>query len=312
MTTISDLPDDPKYTIKTVAAKTGIQPVTLRAWERRYELLTPHRAENHYRLYSDRDIAILVWLKGRLAQGMSISSAVSDLRSMERSGLWPEAAPSIQHAAAPAREGISPHKVSARLYQALIQHEEAASLETLRQASLQFDLLTLCSEIITPALVNIGEAWYHGEIRIATEHFASGLVRAWLLALFQSFPSRRGAPLLMIGCAPTEFHKIGPLMLSVLLRSEGFRVEYLGANLPLEDLAEAAGYEQPGMVILSASLSSSGAELKRSRLCSKSSALRRCLAMAARHSISTRACENRSLGSTWAARCRQLSPRSSA
>jgi hypothetical protein len=43
MATIEDLPDDPKYTIKSVSTQTGIRPVTLRAWERRYELLSPHR-----------------------------------------------------------------------------------------------------------------------------------------------------------------------------------------------------------------------------------------------------------------------------
>lgn len=95
MKTITDFPDDPKYTIKAVAAQTGIRPVTLRAWERRHEVLTPHRSDNRYRLYSDRDVAILRWLKKRIDEGVSISNAISELRSMTRNGVWPEAVPTM-------------------------------------------------------------------------------------------------------------------------------------------------------------------------------------------------------------------------
>ena len=44
MTTIAEFSDQPRYTIKNVSAMTGIQPVTLRAWERRYEAFSPSRS----------------------------------------------------------------------------------------------------------------------------------------------------------------------------------------------------------------------------------------------------------------------------
>jgi len=62
MTSINDLSDKPKYTIKKVSDLTGILPVTLRAWERRYSVLSPERKENRYRLYSERGVAIVKWL----------------------------------------------------------------------------------------------------------------------------------------------------------------------------------------------------------------------------------------------------------
>ena len=52
-----------------------------------------YRSENRYRLYSERDIAVLRWIKNRVDGGLSISSAVSELKSMNRSGLWPEVDP---------------------------------------------------------------------------------------------------------------------------------------------------------------------------------------------------------------------------
>jgi methanogenic corrinoid protein MtbC1 len=60
-----------------------------------------------------------------------------------------------------------------------------------------------------------------------------------------------------------EQHELGSLMLAVLLRSEGFRVEYLGPDIPVEDLADYASYEMPAMIVLSASSDYSAREMRR-------------------------------------------------
>jgi methanogenic corrinoid protein MtbC1 len=262
MTRIPDLPDDPKFTIKTVASQTGIRPVTLRAWERRHEVLTPHRADNRYRLYSERDVAILRWLKNRVDEGVSISGAVSELRSMTSNNAWPEAIPT---APLPSAKGSNtpPAHYARQLYQALVRHDENRASDLLREVHALFNLMTVCNEVIVPALRDIGEAWYRGEIRVTTEHFASAYLRGKMLSLLQAYPARRNAPNILVGCAPMEQHELGSLMLSVLLRSEGFRVEYLGPDIPIEDLADYASYEQPAMIILSATSEDTAMELRR-------------------------------------------------
>jgi MerR family transcriptional regulator, light-induced transcriptional regulator len=262
MTTIVDLPDDPRFTIKAVASQTGIRPVTLRAWERRHEVLNPHRAGNRYRLYSERDIAILRWLKSRVDEGVSISNAVSELRSLSSTNAWPEALPLAPTQSVNATQ-TPPSYYAQHLYLALIKHDENRAGDLLREAHAIFDLMTVCMEVLVPALVDVGEAWYRGEIRVTTEHFASAYLRGKLLTLLQAYPSRRSAPLLLIGCAPMEQHELGSLMIAVLARSEGFRVEYLGPDIPIEDLADYASYEQPAMIILSASSEYSAREMRR-------------------------------------------------
>ena len=86
MTTLIELSSDARYTIKTVTTQTGIRAVTIRAWENRYGLLNPQRSENRYRLYSDRDVATLRWVKSQVDQGISISSVVRDLNNIINRG----------------------------------------------------------------------------------------------------------------------------------------------------------------------------------------------------------------------------------
>jgi methanogenic corrinoid protein MtbC1 len=260
MSTIIDFSDEPKFSIKAVCAQTGIRAVTLRAWERRHEVLIPHRSENRYRLYSERDVAILRWVKSRIDNGISISSAVSELKAMSKNGLWPESIPTGP-STMPTLRTTPPDQYARQLFQALIHHNEAQAGDLLREAHALFDLTTICMEIITPALSEIGDAWYRGDIRVTTEHFSSSFVRGRLLSMLQAYPTRRNAPYIMLGAAPTEQHEIGSLMMAVLLRSNGFRVEYLGPDIPLEDLVDYASYEHPEMIILTASLEPAAMEM---------------------------------------------------
>jgi methanogenic corrinoid protein MtbC1 len=263
MISISDFPLEPKYPIKTVCAQTGIRAVTLRAWERRHKIMTPFRSGNGYRLYSERDVAILRWVKNRVDNGISISRTVEEFNAMELNGLWAAAIPTSPRTKATRTFQAKPiHDYINHLYQVLIHHDEMQADEHIFEIQSLFDVKTVLLKIFIPCLVEIGEAWYRGEIRVSTEHFASSYLRGKLFSLFQAYPTRRSSTFLMVGCAPTEQHELGSLILSILLRARGYRVEYLGADLPLDDLADYASYEKPKMVILSASLESAARELK--------------------------------------------------
>ena len=75
-------PDIPIFNTKAVVQLTSVPAPTLRAWERRYTILSPERAGNDYRLYSERDVATIRWLKERVDAGMSISQAIALLRHL--------------------------------------------------------------------------------------------------------------------------------------------------------------------------------------------------------------------------------------
>ena len=263
MATIADLSDAPQYTIKAVSRQTGIRPVTLRAWERRYRPVEPQRTAGNYRLYSERDVAVLRWLKRRVDSGVAVSGAAAELEEMRRTGRWPEAVAPLEKPPTTAPVATPPALFARRLYQALTAHDEAAAGDLLGEAHALFDLTTICREILTPCLVEIGEAWLRGDIRISTEHFASTYLRGRLLGMLQSFPARRDAPKILVGCAAGERHEIGSLMLALLLRREGYLVEFLGADVPTEDLLDYAREARPAMVCLSAGAEEPARELAR-------------------------------------------------
>ncbi|HCU58155.1 MAG TPA: hypothetical protein DF984_08055 [Anaerolineaceae bacterium] len=252
MVSIAEFSDEPIFTIKVVCERTGIKPVTLRAWERRYNLLDPSRLENNYRLYSDRDIQILRWITHRLENGLTISRAVREYHELRLNGIWPEALPILQTPVLRNPPKAAPKEYSEQLFTAITSHNEIKARQIIDTIQSVFNLETIFFEIFNPCLYEIGEAWYRGEIRIATEHYASGFIRGFLMNLLQAFPVNNRAPKLLVGCAPEEFHEIGPLMLSVLLRREGYQVEFLGSDLPVDDLVAYAEDISPDMVILSA------------------------------------------------------------
>jgi len=247
-----DYDDAPIYTIKTVVQQTGITPATLRAWERRYNVLSPGRSEGGYRLYSERDIAILKWLKQQTDSGVSISSAVA-LLERHRAAREARTGPVGQAAAAAERAGPRPTGVLAQeLLAALLAFQEARAAAILAEAFAIHPIENVAEEIITPVLVEIGERWHRGEATIVQEHFATAFLRHRLAALFQAYEPASAGPLALTGSAAGEWHDVGILLVSLGLRRYGWRVIYLGQNVPVDHLIAEVERLRPRLVCLSA------------------------------------------------------------
>lgn len=74
------------YPIREVARLTGINPVTLRAWERRYGLIQPIRTESGHRLYTVSDIEAVRQVMGWLERGVAVSKVAELLARSTSSG----------------------------------------------------------------------------------------------------------------------------------------------------------------------------------------------------------------------------------
>ncbi len=249
--------DTPIYTIKTVVQQTGITSATLRAWERRYGVLSPGRSDGGYRLYSERDIATLRWLKGQVDAEVSISSAVALLELQQQAGDGPGheimtgASPESSHG--PRNAGM----IVRELLAALLAFREAEAEAILAEAFALYSVEDVAEEIITPVLVEIGERWRRGEASVVQEHFATAFLRHRLSALFHAYDQPAAGPLAITGSAPGEWHDVGILLVALALRRHGWRVIHLGQNVPAAHLAEEIQRLHPNLMCLSATTTES-------------------------------------------------------
>jgi len=78
---VAEHDDVPGLRIGEVAARTGMTIDALRAWERRYQLLTPARTAGGQRLYSEADVARVRLVQRLVAEGWSIPGAAARLRA---------------------------------------------------------------------------------------------------------------------------------------------------------------------------------------------------------------------------------------
>jgi MerR family transcriptional regulator, light-induced transcriptional regulator len=252
---LNNYDDAPVYTIKTVVQETGIPPATLRAWERRYGVLSPGRSDGGYRLYSERDIAILRWLKTQVDMGVSISRAVALLEMRHQAGEEPElkATRAAAEGAALASTGArGPEAIVEELTETLLGFEELRVEAILNEAFALYPVETVAEDIIAPALVEIGEMWHRGEASIVQEHFATAILRRRLTALFHAYAQPAAGPLAITGSGPAEWHDVGILLVSLVLRRVGWRVIYLGQNVPAHHLSLEIARLKPTVVCLSA------------------------------------------------------------
>lgn len=61
------------YPIREVSRLTGVKPITLRAWERRYDLIEPVRTESGHRLYTQEHIDFLNQALKLMEEGIPVS-----------------------------------------------------------------------------------------------------------------------------------------------------------------------------------------------------------------------------------------------
>lgn len=228
------------------ARRAGVSPELLRAWERRYGLLRPIRTEGGFRLYTAEDAERVVQMRRALDDGLSAAEAARRALSRTRpvEGLLDDA----RH----------------RLLVSVRNYDEATVHSVLDEALAAFALETVLSELIFPALRELGDGWVRGELEIAQEHFASSLVRERLLGLARLW-GRGSGPLAILACPPGERHDIGLIAFGLLLRSHGLRILFLGADTPIETLERTVA-ATPARLVVVASTDSARLEAERDGL----------------------------------------------
>ena len=225
-------------TIGALSLASGIPAETLRTWERRYGSPEPIRKPSGHRLYPAdsverlRRVARLLVLGHRPAELLSLSTAQLD------SLLELHDPPPAQRGAA---EGFSDvPRILAALTQAALQFDRDSMMRGLHSAWGRMGPLRFLDEIAGAFMTRVGTEWKCGRMAIRHEHFASGCLSDFLRELREPFDQEAKGPRVAASLLPGDSHEGGLLMACALLAVRGYRVIYLGADTPIEQIAATA------------------------------------------------------------------------
>lgn len=213
------------YTIKRAAELTGIPAATLRAWERRYDLVDPQRTESGYRLYDEQTLDRIREMAALVADGWTASTAAAEV-GRRHAG---ETAPSSPPLPDPSR---TPADATSDLLDAAAAMDPAAVARVLDERFAVASFESVVDDWLMPTLEAVGGAWADRRISVAGEHLVAHAVLRRLAAAFDAAASRPGGPRVLVGLPAGVHHELGIFAFAVTLRRLGVDVAYLGPNLP--------------------------------------------------------------------------------
>lgn len=244
--------DEPIYNIGGVARMTDIPAATLRIWERRYNFPETTRTAGKHRLYSEKEVQRLRWVKARIDDGMQVRQAVRALRALEAEEGAIGEAPKPVSAEQESLPNVHISALRKRMLDALLAHDTRQADQIFNEAFALYTPESLMTDLIGPTLRDIGLGWEKGEVDIATEHLATHYLRQHLLAWMRTGPPPYSIPPIVLACAPGEWHEGSLLMFGVLLRRRRWPIAYLGQSIPLSEVAKFVQETQPSAVVLAA------------------------------------------------------------
>lgn len=242
------------YTIKHAAELTGLSVATLRAWERRYGIVTPQRTESGYRLYDAQAVHALTVMNALVQEGWTpkLAAEEAERRLADESvaqpvGVGGESSSSTPGATAPPTAAVHSHPPdadAAALVTAAARLDAITLSELLDQGFARGSFETVIDGWLMPALHALGDAWAQGRVSVAGEHMVSYAVQRRLAAAYEAAGHRSEGPRVVVGLPPGARHELGLLAFATAARRVGLSTVYVGADLPAEDWSSAVAAQQ--------------------------------------------------------------------
>ena len=228
---------EPGVSIKSAAQLTGLSVHVIRAWEKRYAAVAPGRSETQRRLYSPLEIARLELLRRATEAGHAIGCVVR-LTDEQLLRLLPEAEPT-NITKFPIAAPFSLEEALDAAFDAVANLKSDELQQVLHRALVACGRGTMTQRLLVPLIHRIGDAWEHGELRIAHEHVASAVIRTFLGNFVRQHSETPCAPMLLVSTPAGQHHELGAMLAAAAASDLGWRVTYLGPNLPAEEIAGA-------------------------------------------------------------------------
>jgi len=216
-----------------LARVTGLSPVLIRAWERRYGVPVPSRTEGGHRRYSREQVELVRRAALLVRSGLRAKDAIERART--------EGSP------APPADRVE----VGELAELLVSGDAVQALDRLRAAWLALGFEATLEELALPALREVGEGWSSGRYSVAEEHVATGVVMSWLGTVRSELPpTDLGPPRYLLATPEGEQHSLGIWAFELLLRLRGVSSLALGGSVPAADLARESLRLAPSGIVL--------------------------------------------------------------
>ncbi len=221
-----------QFSISQLAQFSGIKPHTIRIWEQRYNALQPQRSEGNTRYYDGEQLR-------RLLNIVSLSKSrlkISRLCAMSDDELFLL----LKEYYLTAEEQNDYDYFVNRLVASGMSYDEDGFSKIFSHCLLRFGMETTYKTIIYPMLNRVGLMWSSNSMPPSQEHYITNLIRQKLFTSIDAMASEgEGATKWLLFLPENEFHEIGLLFASYLLKSKGNRVIYLGPNVPLSSVKDS-------------------------------------------------------------------------
>jgi DNA-binding transcriptional MerR regulator len=234
--------------IREVCKVTGVNPVTLRAWERRYGLITPHRTEKGHRLYTEANIrqiqAILLWL----SRGVTVSQVKPLLDSP-----------------IPAENDLSCPWGALRqtFLEAMITFDVALLNQQIDRALRLYSAAELCNHLLEPVLLQLHQRWQGQFGSQLEEVFCNSWLRTKLAATLEHANALSSSrPIILVNLSD-EHCEMGLWLLALMLSADGYRIDMLEWDIPASELSLFSDQRLPVAMVLYSSQALPTAQLRR-------------------------------------------------
>ncbi|MDT8894813.1 MerR family transcriptional regulator [Halomonas sp. I1] len=215
--------DTPRYPIREVSRLTGVNSVTLRAWERRYGLLRPHRTPKGHRLYAREDIERVE----RILQWLHRGVPVSQVREL------------LEQPDSPAntRPGVDDWASQRQQLIAAIEALDTARLDDLFNQVLALYPANVCVEKLwQPVLSSLEERWDDRLGATLQRRTLEAFLRTRIGTRLYHANPQAGQTQVLIAPLPEADSPLWCLLAALLISEQGHRVQLLDASLPLQEL----------------------------------------------------------------------------
>jgi DNA-binding transcriptional MerR regulator len=240
------------YSIKELEKLSGIKAHTIRIWEKRYNLIDPHRTNTNIRYYTDNDLKKILNVAVLNRHGIKISS-IAKLNELELR----------EEILRVSSNSDSNDTLIDSLVLSMIDFDEYKVESLIDKSIHKIGVKSTVTEVLYPFLEKVGILWLSGDVYPAQEHFVSYLIRQKIIAATENLSSKfnpDGKKFLLL-LPEGEWHEIALLFSHYLIREANHDVIYLGQSVPYSDVLSIGASKRFDFILVSSSASKTGFDL---------------------------------------------------